>query len=179
MEISPEISNEAGYQIYHDGNVLAILPLWGKYVSLVWSLAIPDFEHLMQLKDEDFKKKINNVINNANSALGHRNTYSPVPSIEKITNKRLSFPLSTLQSSSYTQQRIGLIGEAAHTIHPMAGLGVNSGIMDSIFLANNVIKNIKSAHDIGDLMALSSYAAKAKAFNYTNSLTLEGIKQGF
>ena len=38
-----------GHQIYHDGNTLAILPLWGNYVSLVWSLGIPEFEHLMSL----------------------------------------------------------------------------------------------------------------------------------
>lgn len=70
-------------------------------------------------------------------------------------NKRLSFPLATLQSGNYTQERIALVGDAAHTIHPMAGLGVNSGIMDSILLANNIIKNIKTGNDIGDLMALS------------------------
>jgi 2-octaprenyl-6-methoxyphenol hydroxylase len=50
-----------------------------------------------------------------------------------------------------------LIGDAAHSIHPMAGLGVNSGIMDSIILANNIIKNIKTGNDIGDLIALSEY----------------------
>jgi 2-octaprenylphenol hydroxylase len=63
--------------------------------------------------------------------------------------------LATLQSSAYTQDRIALIGDAAHTIHPMAGLGVNSGIMDSILLANNIKKNIKTGNDIGDAIALS------------------------
>ena len=48
-----------------------------------------------------------------------------------------------------------MIGDAAHTIHPMAGLGVNSGIMDSILLANNIKKNIKTGNDIGDAIALS------------------------
>lgn len=65
--------------------------------------------------------------------------------------------MSTLQSEFYTKDRLALIGDAAHTIHPMAGLGVNSGIMDSIFLANNVIKNIKAGNDIGDLISLSQY----------------------
>lgn len=63
--------------------------------------------------------------------------------------------MATLQSSAYTQDRIALIGDAAHTIHPMAGLGVNSGIMDSILLANNIKKNIKTGNDIGDAIALS------------------------
>jgi 2-octaprenylphenol hydroxylase len=94
-------------------------------------------------------------------------------------NKRLSFPLSTMQSSAYTESRIALIGDAAHTIHPMAGLGVNSGIMDSMLLANNIIRNIKTGNDIGDLIALGNYEAKAKIFNYSNSLAMEAIKKTF
>ena len=133
----------------------------------------------MQLKEDDFQRKMNNVIENANKCMASQTTYEPVPFIKKIINKRLSFPLSTLQSSNYTKQRIALIGDAAHTIHPMAGLGVNSGIMDSILLANNVIKNMKAGHDIGDMLALGEYESKAKAFNYSNSLAMEGIKQGF
>lgn len=84
-----------------------------------------------------------------------------------------------MQSGSYTQDRVALIGDAAHTIHPMAGLGVNSGIMDAMLLANNIIKNIKTGNDIGDLIALGEYEAKAKAFNYANSLAMETIKKGF
>jgi 2-octaprenylphenol hydroxylase len=84
-----------------------------------------------------------------------------------------------MQSNAYTQERIALIGDAAHTIHPMAGLGVNSGIMDSMFLANNIIRNVKTGNDIGDLIALGNYEAKAKIFNYTNSLAMETIKKCF
>lgn len=43
MQIDSSLQNQSGYQIYHDGNVLAILPLWKNYVSLVWSLGLPDF----------------------------------------------------------------------------------------------------------------------------------------
>lgn len=142
------------HQIYHDGNVLALLPLWNDYVSLVWSVGIPDFEYLMNLDDGTFRKTLNNVIGNSNYYLKNKANYVEVPEIVEIVNKRLSFPLATMQSSAYTQDRIALVGDAAHTIHPMAGLGVNSGIMDSVFLANNVIKNIKTGNDIGDAIAL-------------------------
>lgn len=84
----------------------------------------------------------------------------------------MSFPLATFQSGSYTKERVALVGDAAHTIHPMAGLGVNSGIMDSILLANNVIRNIKTGNDIGDLLSLSEYEARAKIYNYSNSLAM-------
>lgn len=64
-------------------------------------------------------------------------------------NKRLSFPLSTLQSERYISHRTALIGDAAHSIHPMAGLGVNSGFADAALLVNNVLRNLKSGNDIG------------------------------
>lgn len=57
--------------------------------------------------------------------------------------------MSSLQAGNYTTNRIALIGDAAHSIHPMAGLGVNSGIIDSVILANNIIKNKKTGNDIG------------------------------
>lgn len=84
-----------------------------------------------------------------------------------------------MQSAFYTQERVALIGDAAHTIHPQAGLGVNSGIMDSMLLANSIIRNIKTGNDIGDHIALAEYEAKAKAFNYANSLGMETIKKMF
>lgn len=61
----------------------------------------------------------------------------------------------------------------------MAGLGVNSGIMDSVMLANNIIRNLKTGNDVGDLIALGEYEAKAKVFNYGNSVAMEGIKRVF
>lgn len=66
-----------------------------------------------------------------------------------ITNKRLSFPLSSLQAGNYVSQRIALVGDAAHSIHPMAGLGVNSGIIDSVLLANNIISSRRTGNDVG------------------------------
>ena len=99
--------------------------------------------------------------------------FEEVPEIKKIVNKRLSFPLSTLQAGNYTFPRGALIGDAAHTIHPMAGLGVNSGIMDSLILANNIIKNIRAGHDIGDMMALAQFESEAKVQNYANTLALD------
>lgn len=80
--------------------------------------------------------------------------------------------MSSLQAGSYTSQRIALVGDAAHSIHPMAGLGVNSGIIDSVLLANNIIENKKTGNDIGEHMALSKFESKSKSFNYSNSLAM-------
>ena len=84
----------------------------------------------------------------------------------------MSFPLSTLQASNYTSHRIALIGDAAHSIHPMAGLGVNSGIGDSVLLANSIIRNMKTGNDYGESIALSNFEASSKALNYSNSIAM-------
>ena len=72
-----------------------------------------------------------------------------------------------------------MIGDAAHSIHPMAGLGVNAGIADSVFLANNIIQNLKTGNDIGEPLALSPYESNSKALNYGNSVGMEAIKNAF
>lgn len=87
--------------------------------------------------------------------------------------------MSSLQAENYTKHRLALIGDAAHSIHPMAGLGVNSGILDSVMLANNIILNKKTGNDIGEALSLSGYESNSKAMNYGNSIAMEGIKKLF
>lgn len=133
----------------------------------------------MQKSDEDFLNTLNFVIQNSNQMFSNDKNYRNIPKAEEIINKRLSFPLSSLQAGNYTSQRIALVGDAAHSIHPMAGLGVNSGIIDSVLLANNIIENKKTGNDIGEHMALGTFESKSKASNYSNSLAMEAIKKTF
>ena len=133
----------------------------------------------MALSDEDFMMELNNIVAHSNNSLSHSPTYRLVPSVCELANKRLSFPLSTLQASLYTSQRLALIGDAAHSIHPMAGLGVNAGISDSAFLANNIILNKKAGNDIGERIALSKFESQSKALNYSNSIAMECLKKSF
>ena len=71
--------NTAAYQIYHDGNVMAFLPLWDNYISLVWSLGLPDFEYLIKADDQEFKTKLNNVVRNCNRELSSKSGYKNLP----------------------------------------------------------------------------------------------------
>ena len=99
--------------------------------------------------DTEFLNSLNNLIENSNRALGNQKGFKNIPKLLSIANRRLAFPLSSLQAGNYTSQRIALVGDAAHSIHPMAGLGVNSGIIDSVLLANNIISSKKTGNDIG------------------------------
>lgn len=138
-------SIDTAFQKYYDKNVLAVLPLWNDYASIVWSVENPFFAYLKDLTDKEFKEELVN----ASSEFDFE--------ITDIVNKRLSFPLSTIQSERYVSHRVALIGDAAHSIHPMAGLGVNSGFADVAHLVNNVMRNLKSGNDIGEEIALKGF----------------------
>lgn len=73
--------------------------------------------------------------------------------------------------------KVALIGDAAHSIHPLAGQGMNMGMNDAILLANCIIKNIRTGNDIGSPQALNDYESQAKLMNYVTSLGIEGVKK--
>ena len=73
------------------------------------------------------------------------------PLITEIKTKRFAFPLTLTNSDEYVSHRMALIGDAAHRIHPMAGQGLNLGLSDVAFLANNIIKAKNGGTDIGSL----------------------------
>jgi len=68
-----------------------------------------------------------------------------------------SFPLRFRQASSYTAPRIALAGDAAHTIHPLAGQGLNLGLADAQALAHMIEYAVAHGQDLGDLMTLERY----------------------
>lgn len=126
----------------------------------------------MKLKDELFLQTLNNLIKQVNKQNQNKASYRPIGRIEHLVNKRLPFPLNSLQAENYAKHRVALVGDAAHSIHPLAGLGVNSGILDSILLANNIISNKKAGNDIGEVISLSGYETASKTLNYGNSMAM-------
>ena len=71
-------------------------------------------------------------------------SFEAPPIIDSVNTKRFAFPLTLTMSKSYAGDRMALIGDAAHRIHPMAGQGLNLGITDVAYLANSIIKGKKS-----------------------------------
>jgi ubiquinone biosynthesis monooxygenase Coq6 len=72
------------------------------------------------------------------------------PKILQISSSRVSIPLSLQQAKKYCSPRVALIGDAAHSIHPQAGQGLNLGIADVKQLALAIEKGVKTGTDIGD-----------------------------
>ncbi|HIL92738.1 MAG TPA: 2-polyprenyl-6-methoxyphenol hydroxylase, partial [Cycloclasticus sp.] len=93
----------------------------------------------------------------------------------ELVGARGAFPLKLQFSPEYTQQRMVLIGDAIHTIHPLAGQGANLGLKDATTLASVVLKAHQKGRDIASQQVLRRYERQRKGDN----LLMMGIMDGF
>ncbi len=146
---------------------LAFLPLPDPHqCSIVWSNSTEEAALLMQLADEDFKLVLAKAFNHQ---LGEILNVSP----------RASFPLKRRHAERYIEPGFALVGDAAHTIHPLAGQGVNIGILDAATLAEIVIETHRKGRDIGSLHMLSKYQRRRKGDNLAIQFTMDAFKRVF
>ncbi len=126
----------------HDG-VLALLPLPGDRVSMVWSTGEEDAARLLALPSEEF---VAQVAAASRGALGD---------LQLIT-AAAAFPLRLQRVRQLVLPRLALVGDAAHNVHPLAGQGVNLGFRDARELAQ-VLRERDSQTDCGDYRLLRRY----------------------
>ncbi|AWX14942.1 FAD-dependent 2-octaprenylphenol hydroxylase [Mergibacter septicus] len=129
-------------QIFSHNSILAFLPLHQPNLSsIVWSLDPLQARELVACDEKDFNQALTVAFDNR---LGLTQVQSP----------RNIYPLTARFARDFAQARIALIGDAAHTIHPLAGLGVNLGFMDALALAEQITTNLNAGYDIGDYRRL-------------------------
>lgn len=177
--------NTTAWQRFLTTGPLAVLPLWDEYSSIVWSCENDLHHTLMQMNDEEFLKELNYslarkaLVNTQNIVFSPDAGFDIPPVITKIVNKRRSFILSMQQANRYVGERFALIGDAAHNIHPLAGQGLNLGLLDASYLANTIVKNLKSGNDIGSEDLLREYEANSMNLNTGMMYNLEFIKRSY
>lgn len=144
---------------------LAFLPLKDANTSsIVWSTTQPD--ELLSLNDAEFKQKLTEAFA---EKLGH------VVDVEK----RYHFPLQMRHAQQYVKSRIALIGDAAHTIHPLAGQGVNLGMLDAACLTEVVIDAFNKERDYASFATLRCYERWRKGDNLAMLKGVEILKHLF
>jgi len=113
--------------------------------SVVWTVKDKDRDSVLALEDDAFLSELQDRFG---GQLG------------KFTNmgKRIAFPLALRQAREHVRERLALIGNAAHTVHPIAGQGFNLGLRDVAVLAQVVVEANQASEDIGDLRVLKRYA---------------------
>lgn len=154
-------------QIFTPQGPLAFLPLYDPhYCSIVWSLPPEEAEKLLLLDEKAFNQQLTRHFDNR---LG----------ICEVQGKRQSIPLSMRYARDFAQHRVALIGDAAHTIHPLAGQGVNLGLLDAASLGQEILKNVTLGRDIGLYQNLRYFERWRKTEATQMIASMEILKQLF
>lgn len=145
---------------------LAFLPLADGRCSIVWSVDSEQASSLLAQEDAQFLESLA-------TAFGDR--LGAVVS----TGVRIAFPLQRAHAKRYVDSRIALIGDAAHTVHPLAGQGVNLGLLDAAVLAEVLIDADSAGRDIGSVSILRRYERWRKGDNLAMLAVTDGLKRLF
>ena len=143
---------DTAWQRFLPGGPLALLPLRDARVSIVWSAAPRHARRLGEMDERGFESELA-------AALGRR--LGPL----RLQGRRGRFALRHLRAERYVAERVALAGDAAHTIHPLAGQGVNLGLLDAAALAQVLIRNAEAGRDFGRCANLRAYERWRKGHN--------------
>ena len=149
----PELNAEEAIQVFYEKEIFALMPYKHgtkkNQFSVVWSMP-KELAHDLTLDNlhthlHKFEKKLSCKI--------------------QATSELLSFPLSAHHLDEYCDHGVCIIADAAHSIHPLAGQGINLGISDAIILAEEIERAISTDKDIGQLAFLKKYELRRKTLN--------------
>ncbi len=132
------------HQFFMPAGPLAILPLTGNRSSIVWSETDVRAAELSAMNDAEFLDALRPAFG---SFLGQIS----------LTGARFTYPLGLTLANSFIEDRVALIGDAAHGVHPIAGQGLNAGLRDVAALAEVLGEARARGEDIGGVQALARY----------------------
>ena len=153
-------------QCFLPSGPLAFLPLADGRCSIVWSLDEEQADIVMSLDDDTFSRQLEHAFE---FKLGAVASVSP----------RSAFPLAHGHVNAYVQSGLALIGDAAHTIHPLAGQGANLGIMDALSLADIIKTALEQNRQWYALHTLRGYERQRKGDNLLMEAAMSGFKALF
>jgi 2-octaprenylphenol hydroxylase len=154
-------------QCFLKSGPIAALPLLApNQASLVWSLSCKEAESILSLEMEAFCLAVTRAFNYRLGEVTH-------------ATARYAFPLRRQEAARYIATRVALVGDAAHTVHPLAGQGVNIGLLDAASLAQVVSEALRQAKDIGSVAVLRQYERWRRADNLPLLKSIDQLKQLF
>ncbi|MGH8820463.1 MAG: FAD-dependent monooxygenase, partial [Rhodoferax sp.] len=163
---------QIAYQWFADNEILAFLPLGGAQgnsVAVVWSVPEVRVAQLLTLDALEFARQLGSASHDALGTL-------------LLTSERAAWPLQLARANRWVGQRAGqswaLAGDAAHTVHPLAGQGLNLGLADAAELAR-VLHEREYWRSVGDLRLLRRYERARKADVLSMGLAADGLQQLF
>lgn len=170
------VENFCAWQRFLPNGPIALLPIGEKFSNIVWSMDPKESVDRNSMSEDDFVKAVNLALDNgygphpqsksfeggnvvswlkADSTSSTHESFEVPPKVIKLASHRMAFPLSLMHANSYASKRLVLIGDAAHTVHPLAGQGVNMGFADALCLSKVIAEGVAVGSDIGEVCSLS------------------------
>tara|TARA_R110001583_G_scaffold39399_6_gene126255 strand:- start:13199 stop:14509 length:1311 start_codon:yes stop_codon:yes gene_type:complete len=168
----PQGHKNTAWQVFLPNGPLAFLPIFPENsdtCSIVYSTSPEEAKRLTELSPIDFSKELTAASDGKLGAV-------------ELISERFTHPLTMRLAQDFVKDRMVLIGDAAHTIHPLAGQGVNLGLLDAVSLAQTLSVSSSQSKDelnISDPKKLKAFARYRKSEAIEMIAAMEAIKQTF
>ena len=156
--------NGVAYEHFLPTGPFAILPMTGNRASLVWTEETNEARRLLALDERAFTDEL-------------RLRFGTHLGEVRPTGPRWAYPLKLHLARSYVQYRFALIGDAAHTIHPIAGQGLNLGLKDAAALAETVLDAARLGIDFGRSDVLERYERWRRFDSLSLAVATDGLNR--
>ncbi len=144
----------------------AVLPLTGNRSSLVWTEETDEAKRIVDLDDVGFADELRRRFDDRLGAFEAR-------------GPRWAYPLEMMLAKEYACDRVALVGDAAHSVHPLAGLGFNLGLRDVAALSEVCVDGMRLGMDPGNLGVLNRYTAWRRPDNVATAFAMDGLNRLF
>lgn len=206
--VKTDVSNHTAWQRFFPTGPLALLPMRDGYSSIVWSCSAEMAEELTSMEPEQFVARLNeallappqspvppefpglpilsdlvkgvdHAVNTVMSATALTDPFVAPPKPVEVCGRRFAFPLKMNHAVSYVKRGVALVGDSAHTIHPLAGQGLNLGLADVQSLSDVLVNGVKHGEALHDQFFLQRYEDDRKAANVRMAMAMDGFKRLF
>ncbi|EPS68409.1 hypothetical protein M569_06359, partial [Genlisea aurea] len=180
------LENRCAWQRFLPDGPIALLPVGDRFSNVVWTMSPEESQRRKLMSEVDFVSEVNRALDGGYGPRpkpmpfsAEESSFEVPPEVIGLSSERSSFPLSMNHADVYASKRAVLIGDAAHTVHPLAGQGVNMGFCDAMCLAGVVAEGVAVGSDVGEAGLLKRYEGERRRRNAAMMAVLDGFQKAY